>query len=151
MDKWVLILLGVFLVLFGIFHVTNIRVEWGRSNHGLLSTAGGDFVPRQCVARAEGLTPRRLTMALYRLKYGTHVQDGLTYRAADASFEVVNGQRLPISSEGDLVESEVDLTKGGTDPKFELVAPDTTAATAVQEPEEEPTTRRTGRTGAKRK
>lgn len=30
MDKLVLILLGVFLLLFGLFSVTNIQVEWGK-------------------------------------------------------------------------------------------------------------------------
>jgi len=41
MDKLVLILLGVFFLLFGIFSVTNIEVVWGKPIMGLAALAAG--------------------------------------------------------------------------------------------------------------
>ena len=41
MDKLVLILLGVFLFLFGLFTVTNITVEWGKPLMGFSALAAG--------------------------------------------------------------------------------------------------------------
>ena len=41
MDKLVLILLGVFLLLFGIFAVTNIEVVWGKPLMGFAALAAG--------------------------------------------------------------------------------------------------------------
>lgn len=40
-DKLLLILLGVFLVLTGIFAVTNVRVEWGAAITGFAALAAG--------------------------------------------------------------------------------------------------------------
>lgn len=41
MDKIVLILLGVFLLLFGVFSVTNIEVVWGKPLMGFAALAAG--------------------------------------------------------------------------------------------------------------
>ncbi len=41
MDKLVLILLGVFLLLFGIAHVTNIQIVWAGPIMGLAALAAG--------------------------------------------------------------------------------------------------------------
>lgn len=43
-DKLVLILLGVFLLLFGIFAVTNIKVTWGEPVMGVAALAAGIVV-----------------------------------------------------------------------------------------------------------
>lgn len=40
-DKLLLVLLGVFLLLYGIFAVTNVRVEWGRPIMGFSALAAG--------------------------------------------------------------------------------------------------------------
>lgn len=40
-DKVFLVLLGVFLLLFGIFAVTNLEVVWGRPLMGLAALAAG--------------------------------------------------------------------------------------------------------------
>jgi hypothetical protein len=48
MDKLVLILLGIFLVLFGIFTVTNLQVEWGKPIMGFAALAAGTV----CLIRA---------------------------------------------------------------------------------------------------
>lgn len=40
-DKLVLILLGIFLLLFGIFAVTNLQVEWGKPIMGFSALAAG--------------------------------------------------------------------------------------------------------------
>lgn len=48
MDKLVLILLGLFLVLFGLFSVTNIEVLWGKPIMGLTALAAGAV----CLVRA---------------------------------------------------------------------------------------------------
>lgn len=48
MDKLVLILLGVFLLLFGVFAVTNLRVEWGQPIMGFSALAAGAV----CLIRA---------------------------------------------------------------------------------------------------
>jgi hypothetical protein len=41
MDKLVLILLGIFLLLFGIAHVTNIQIVWMNPLMGLAALAAG--------------------------------------------------------------------------------------------------------------
>lgn len=41
MDRLMLILLGVFFLLFGIFAVTNLQVEWGRVIMGFAALAVG--------------------------------------------------------------------------------------------------------------
>lgn len=41
MDKLVLILLGIFLALFGAFAVTNLQVEWGEPIMGFSALAAG--------------------------------------------------------------------------------------------------------------
>ena len=41
MDRWVLILLGVFLLIFGILTVTNIQVEWSRPIMGFSALVAG--------------------------------------------------------------------------------------------------------------
>ncbi len=41
MDKLVLILLGIFLLLFGIFAVTNLQVEWGKPIMGFAALGAG--------------------------------------------------------------------------------------------------------------
>lgn len=41
MRWWVLLLLGVFLVLYGIFAVTNLRVEWSGPIMGFAALAAG--------------------------------------------------------------------------------------------------------------
>lgn len=41
MDKLVLILLGVFLILFGIFAVTNLQIEWGKPLMGFAALIAG--------------------------------------------------------------------------------------------------------------
>ena len=41
MDKLVLILLGIFLMLFGLFAVTNIQVDWGKPIMGFSALAAG--------------------------------------------------------------------------------------------------------------
>jgi hypothetical protein len=51
-SKLLLILLGVFLVLFGIFAVTNIRVTWGEPLMGIAALCAG------IVALVLGLTGR---------------------------------------------------------------------------------------------
>jgi hypothetical protein len=48
-DKLLLILLGVFLVLFGIFSVTNIKVTWSEPIMGFAALAAG------CVCLFRGL------------------------------------------------------------------------------------------------
>lgn len=48
LDGWVLILLGVFLLLFGIFAVTNIQVEWGKPIMGFSALIAGAI----CLIRA---------------------------------------------------------------------------------------------------
>ena len=48
MDKLVLILLGVFLLLFGLFAVTNIEVVWGKPLMGFAALAAGAV----CLIRA---------------------------------------------------------------------------------------------------
>lgn len=48
MDKLVLILLGVFLCLFGLFAVTNIEIVWGRPIEGIAALAAGIV----CIVRA---------------------------------------------------------------------------------------------------
>lgn len=40
-DKLLLILLGIFLLLFGIFAVTNVEVVWGRAIMGIAALAAG--------------------------------------------------------------------------------------------------------------
>lgn len=40
-DKVLLILIGIFFVLFGIFHVTNIQIEWGRPIMGFSALIAG--------------------------------------------------------------------------------------------------------------
>jgi uncharacterized membrane protein HdeD (DUF308 family) len=40
-DTWILVLLGVFLLLFGIFTVTNLQVEWGRPIMGFSALIAG--------------------------------------------------------------------------------------------------------------
>lgn len=47
-DKLLLILLGLFLLLFGLFSVTNIQVEWGKPIMGFAALAAGAV----CVVRA---------------------------------------------------------------------------------------------------
>lgn len=47
-DKLLLILLGIFLLLFGIFAVTNIEVVWGRAVMGIAALAAGVV----CIIRA---------------------------------------------------------------------------------------------------
>lgn len=47
-DKLVLILLGIFLLLFGLFSVTNIQVEWGKPVMGFSALAAGII----CLIRA---------------------------------------------------------------------------------------------------
>ena len=49
MDKIVLILLGVFLLLFGVFSVTNIEVVWGKPLMGFAALAAGIV----CLIRAQ--------------------------------------------------------------------------------------------------
>ncbi len=41
MDKLLFILLGIFLVLFGILAVTNLQVEWSKSIMGFSALAAG--------------------------------------------------------------------------------------------------------------
>lgn len=41
MDKLLLILLGIFLLLFGIFSVTNLQVEWGKPLMGFAALIAG--------------------------------------------------------------------------------------------------------------
>ena len=41
LDKLLLILLGIFLLLFGLFSVTNLQVEWGRPLMGFAALAAG--------------------------------------------------------------------------------------------------------------
>ena len=48
MDRWTYILLGVFLLLFGLFSVTNIKVEYGAVLMGLAALAAGVI----CIVRA---------------------------------------------------------------------------------------------------
>jgi hypothetical protein len=48
LDKLVLILLGVFFLLFGLFAVTNIEVVWGKPIMGLAALAAGVV----CLVRA---------------------------------------------------------------------------------------------------
>lgn len=48
MDKMTLILIGVFLLLFGIFAVTNLQVEWGKPIMGFSALAAGVI----CIIRA---------------------------------------------------------------------------------------------------
>lgn len=48
MDRLLLILLGVFLLLFGIFAVTNLKVEWGPAIMGFSALAAGIV----CLVRA---------------------------------------------------------------------------------------------------
>ena len=40
-DRLLLILLGVFLLLYGLFAVTNLRVEWGPALMGFAALAAG--------------------------------------------------------------------------------------------------------------
>lgn len=40
-DKWVLIFLGIFLLLFGIFAVTNIDIAWGKYIMGFSALIAG--------------------------------------------------------------------------------------------------------------
>ncbi len=47
-DKLLLILLGIFLLLYGIFAVTNIRVEWSGPIMGFAALAAGIV----CLVRA---------------------------------------------------------------------------------------------------
>lgn len=47
-DKFVLIFLGVFLLLFGIFAVTNLKVEWGQPIMGFSALIAGAI----CLIRA---------------------------------------------------------------------------------------------------
>lgn len=47
-DKLLLILLGVFLLLFGFFTVTNVRVEWGQPIMGFSALLAGAV----CLLRA---------------------------------------------------------------------------------------------------
>lgn len=47
-DKLLLILLGIFLLLYGIFAVTNIDVVWGRPLMGFSALAAGVI----CIVRA---------------------------------------------------------------------------------------------------
>lgn len=48
MDKLVLILLGIFLLLFGIFSVTNIEIIWSKPIMGFSALAAGAV----CLIRA---------------------------------------------------------------------------------------------------
>jgi hypothetical protein len=48
MDKLFFILLGVWALMFGIFHVTNIRIEWGNPAMGVCALALGVV----CIVRA---------------------------------------------------------------------------------------------------
>ena len=41
LDKFVLIFLGIFLLLFGVFAVTNIQVEWGKPIMGFSALIAG--------------------------------------------------------------------------------------------------------------
>lgn len=41
MDRWAWIFLGVFLLLFGLFAVTNIQVEWGKPIVGFSALIAG--------------------------------------------------------------------------------------------------------------
>ena len=41
LDRLVLILLAVFLTLFGLFSVTNVKVEWGEPLMGFAALAAG--------------------------------------------------------------------------------------------------------------
>lgn len=41
MDKLLLVLLGIFLLLYGVFAVTNLQVEWGRPIMGFSALAAG--------------------------------------------------------------------------------------------------------------
>lgn len=47
-DNLLLILLGLFCLLFGIFHVTNIQVTWGEPVMGFSALAAGAV----CLVRA---------------------------------------------------------------------------------------------------
>jgi hypothetical protein len=40
-DRLILILLGVFCLLYGIFNVTNLRVDWGPTICGFAALAAG--------------------------------------------------------------------------------------------------------------
>lgn len=40
-QKWPLIFLGIFLLLFGIFAVTNIQIEWGKPIMGFSALIAG--------------------------------------------------------------------------------------------------------------
>lgn len=51
-DRLVLICLGVFLVLFGVFSVTNIEVVWGRPLMGFAALVAGAIC---CIRAAVGV------------------------------------------------------------------------------------------------
>ena len=48
LDKIFFVLLGVFLLLFGIFSVTNLQVEWGKPIMGFSALVAGIV----CIVRA---------------------------------------------------------------------------------------------------
>lgn len=50
-DRLVLICLGVFLLLFGLFSVTNIQVEWGKPIMGFAALIAGVIC---CIRAAYG-------------------------------------------------------------------------------------------------
>ncbi len=41
MRNWVVLLIGVFLLLFGVFAVTNIQLEWGKPIMGFAALIAG--------------------------------------------------------------------------------------------------------------
>ncbi len=47
LDRWSFILLGIFLLLYGVFAVTNLQVEWGRPIMGFSALIAGAI----CLAR----------------------------------------------------------------------------------------------------
>jgi len=47
-DRLLLILLGIFLALFGFFSVTNVQIEWGKPLMGFSALAAGIV----CIVRA---------------------------------------------------------------------------------------------------
>lgn len=50
-DKLVLIFLGVFLLLFGIFAVTNLKIEWGQPIMGFSALVAGAVCLFRALAR----------------------------------------------------------------------------------------------------
>ena len=54
-DRVVLICLGVFLLLYGLFAVTNITVEWGKPLMGFSALIAGAICLIRALAYKEGL------------------------------------------------------------------------------------------------